>query len=533
MLRPNTSSSKIAAWQCTQKFRLRKFYSSSASTQHPCFGLRGLEPTPLATTYIPTSDTMDQDMDLTLSGAARAPALASTSSLYRAQEPFHVQAIPPHAAPNASPAYVTHLVSLSTSYGVPTLLAVADDSTLTLIDKVSGVVAESQRAFKDARITQAKPLAPGSGSFVASVSNGTVACWDTRAGLARPVWTLQGASKAPYLCVEPAPHDANIVVAGTEQYGHGDSDIDIWDIRSAAAPQSKYNEVHSDDITVLQYHPDAVNHKGILLSGSTDGLVSAIDTTIAEEDDAVISVGNTGNSVARAGWIYSSTPSSSAAAAMDTAMEDGGEESDLRQVETEARRRALGKVWAIGDMQTLSLFDADKFDPLLPTTDVRSSNSLRPPWSTDYVIDAFSTLPSFPNPTVAPGAEDLTLFVGRSEGAFAAISIPISNPSQLSSWHLRAVFPEQGDGTLYGHADIIRSAEWDPKTNTLYTGGEDGNLCFWNFDNNAAATPAAVSIPTLGSYSAPAASGSDSQASSRSASRNHTPARTQRYTPYK
>ncbi len=83
-------------------------------------------------------------------------------------------------------------------------------------------------------------------------------------------------------------------------------------------------------------------------------------------------------------------------------MEDGGEESDLRQVETEARRRALGKVWAIGDMQTLSLFDADKFDPLLPTTDVRSSNSLRPPWSTDYVIDAFSTLPSFPNPTVAP-----------------------------------------------------------------------------------------------------------------------------------
>ncbi len=65
---------------------------------------------------------------------------------------------------------------------------------------------------------------------------------------------------------------------------------------------------------------------------------------------------------------------------MDTTMTNGGngdddEEADLSQVETEARRRALGKVWAIGDMQTLSIFDADKFDPILPTSDVRSSSS--------------------------------------------------------------------------------------------------------------------------------------------------------------
>ncbi|EST05851.1 WD40 repeat [Kalmanozyma brasiliensis GHG001] len=484
---------------------------------------------------------MDQEMDLTLSGAARAPALASTSSVYRAKEPFHVQVIPPNAQANASPAYVTHLLSLSTSFGVPTLLAVADDSTLTLIDKTSGVVAESHRAFKDARITQAKPLGTGSsaGSFVASVSNGTVACWDTRIGLTKPVWTLQGASKAPYLCVEPSPNDKNTVVAGTEQYGHGDSDIDIWDIRSLAAPRSKYNEVHSDDITVLQYHPDAANHAGILLSGSTDGLVSAIDTTIAEEDDAVISVGNTGNSVARAGWIYSTSSAaglSSTAGAMDTAM-DGDEEADLSQVETEARRRALGKVWAVGDMQTLSLFDADKFDPILVTTDVRSSSSLRPPWSTDYVIDAFTTLPSFPNPS-ANEEEQLKLFVGKSEGAFATISVPTSAADATSSWNLRAVFPEQGDGTFYGHADIIRSVEWDGATNTLYTGGEDGNLCFWNFDSTSGQAVATGSIALGSAPPVPAAmsyngAGDDSQSSSRSGSRNATPGRSQRYTPYK
>ncbi|SYW75484.1 uncharacterized protein UBRO2_00718 [Ustilago bromivora] len=483
---------------------------------------------------------MDQDMNLTLSGAARAPALASTSSIYRAKEPFHVQVIPPNANANASPAYVTHLLSLSTSYGVPTLLAVADDSTLTLIDKTSGVVAESHRAFKDARITQAKTLPSASGTFVASVSNGTVACWDTRSGLTRPVWTLQGTSKAPYLCVETSPSDANTVVAGTEQYGHGDSDIDIWDVRSAAAPQSKYNEVHSDDVTVLKYHPDSAAHRGILLSGSTDGLVSAIDTTIPEEDDAVISVGNTGNSVARAGWFYcpSSSSSSTSSAAVDTNM-DSTEEADLSQVETEARRRALGKVWAIGDMQTLSLFDADKFDPILPTTDVRSSSSLRPPWSTDYVIDAFTHLPSFPNPP-SSSEEHLTLFVGKSEGAFATIFIPTSAPTPTSSWGLRAVFPEQGDGTFYGHADIVRSVDWDAATNTLYTGGEDGNLCFWQFEAGAGGEVVGQGSIALNSLPAGAAAGGgggggyDSQSSSRSGSRNATlGSRTARYTPYK
>ncbi|KAJ1035078.1 hypothetical protein NDA18_000679 [Ustilago nuda] len=483
---------------------------------------------------------MDQDMDVTLSGAARAPALASTSSFHRAKEPFHVQVIPPNANANASPAYVTHLLSLSTSYGVPTLLTVADDSTLTLIDKTSGVVAESHRAFKDARITQAKTLPSASGTFVASVSNGTVACWDTRSGLKRPVWRLQGTSKAPYLCVEISPSDANTVVAGTEQYGHGDSDIDIWDVRSAAAPQSKYNEVHSDDVTVLQYHPDSAAHGGILLSGSTDGLVSAIDTTIPEEDDAVISVGNTGNSVARAGWFYSSSSSlsSTSSAAVDTNM-DSTEEADLSQVETEARRRALGKVWAIGDMQTLSLFDADKFDPILPTTDVRSSSSLRPPWSTDYIIDAFTHLPSFPNPP-SSSEEHLTLFVGKSEGAFATISIPTSAPTPTSSWILRAVFPEQGDGTFYGHADIVRSVDWDAATNTLYTGGEDGNLCFWQFEAGAGGEVVGQGSIALNSLPAGAAAGGgggggyDSQSSSRSASRNATlGSRTARYIPYK
>lgn len=475
---------------------------------------------------------------LTLSGAARAPPLSSDAArLVRAKEPFHVQVIPPNNPNHAtSPAYVTHLLSLSTSFGVPTLLAVADDSSLTLIDKTTGVVGQTHRPFTDgSRITQAKvlPLASSStntGSFLASVSNGAVAAWDARSGLEKTSWVLQGPSRAPYLCVEPNAANPNMVVAGTEMYGHGDSDIDIWDLRSPKAPVSKYNEIHSDDITSLCFHPDTGAHASILLSGSTDGLVSAIDTTIDEEDDAVISVGNTGNSVARAGWILS--PSSSSASVQPPTSR-GQEDVDLAQVEQDIRRRGLGSVWAIGDMQTVSIFDADKFDPSLPTTDVRSSTSLRPPWSTDYIIDGTAThLSVFPNPAVASDGDGLTLFVGKSEGALAALNIPIPSGGKPANWTLRAVFPEAGDGTFYGHTDIVRSVEWDPQQNTLYTGGEDGNLCFWKLDDPGFAP--AQTIPLYSAAASTSPAGPLHESSSGKSSPSLASARgTQRYAPYK
>lgn len=53
----------------------------------------------------------------------------------------------------------------------------------------------------------------------------------------------------------------------------------------------------------LQYHPTRNN---ILLSGSTDGLVNIYDTTIADEDDALIQVINHG-SVHHAGFLTDRT----------------------------------------------------------------------------------------------------------------------------------------------------------------------------------------------------------------------------------
>ncbi|PWZ01545.1 hypothetical protein BCV70DRAFT_198976 [Testicularia cyperi] len=473
---------------------------------------------------------MDGDpLDFTLSGAARAPALVSTPNLLRPKEPFHVQRIPPNAAPNSSPVYVTHLLSLSTSFGVPTLLAIGDDSSLTLIDKTDGRVVQSTRAFRDgSRITQAKPLlslstsgsgsgsvaasgsaaasasgsgsGSSSGSFVGSVSNGTVASWDSRTTLETPVWSLRNpaatSSTRAYLSVEPSPVDPHQLVAGTEQYGHGDADVECWDVRMPSAPVWSYNEVHSDDVTSLWFHPDTAAHTSILLSASTDGLVSAIDTTIQDEDDAVIAVGNSGNSIAKAGWIsprFPITPSPSAPG------KDEAVDQDLNIKESDPRRKNLGTVWALGDMQTLTLFHADQFDVLLPTTDVRSSTSLRPPWSSDYIIDILSSpstssTSSFSSTTSASASrsgsrDSLTLLVGKSEGAFATLDI---ESAAAQHWHLSSLFPQAGDGTMYGHSDIVRSALYDPDLNTLYTGGEDGQLGFWSLDPTSPAAAAAA-----------------------------------------
>jgi WD40 repeat protein len=72
------------------------------------------------------------------------------------------------------------------------------------------------------------------------------------------------------------------------------------DIRSSPTPKAAYHDLHSDDITTLTYHPSNAH---ILLSGSTDGLVSIHDTSVADEDEMTVQTLNLGASVHRAGFL--------------------------------------------------------------------------------------------------------------------------------------------------------------------------------------------------------------------------------------
>lgn len=75
------------------------------------------------------------------------------------------------------------------------------------------------------------------------------------------------------------------------------------DVRSSPSPVAAHHELHSDDITTLSYHP---NRAPILLSGSTDGLVSIHDTSVADEDELTVQTLNLGASIHRAGFIADS-----------------------------------------------------------------------------------------------------------------------------------------------------------------------------------------------------------------------------------
>lgn len=89
------------------------------------------------------------------------------------------------------------------------------------------------------------------------------------------------------------------IAVGTELQNHQAS-ILLWDVRSSPAPKAAYHELHSDDITTLFWHP---SRPSVLLSGSTDGLVSVHDTSIADEDEMTVQTLNHGASIHCAGFI--------------------------------------------------------------------------------------------------------------------------------------------------------------------------------------------------------------------------------------
>lgn len=90
--------------------------------------------------------------------------------------------------------------------------------------------------------------------------------------------------------------NSQTVAAGTE-YGE-DASILYWDVRNPAVPMHIHSSTHSEDITVVQFNPS----ENTLLSASSDGLLNISDPSQADEDEAIIEIGNWGTSIAQAGW---------------------------------------------------------------------------------------------------------------------------------------------------------------------------------------------------------------------------------------
>ncbi|KAI3625799.1 hypothetical protein CBS9595_001160 [Malassezia furfur] len=368
------------------------------------------------------------------------------------------------ASSDARKPYFTHLLMPSVSPAH--LLAVCDTPALFLFDK--GRLNAPVRTISvpaDQNITGITNVDFASTAWAGSSLGGYVALWDARSAHADAT-RLVGPSGAPYLSLAAT---GPLVAAGTELKG-ADAVIDLWDLRNPSAPVCTYSEVHSDDIMTLTFHPDTPHHPGVLLSGGMDGLVSAIDTTIAAEEDAVISVGNTDSSLARVGFAqhgtYAYTPRTEAT--------DVGMDEKDTVLSNDPRRTHLGPIYAVSNMQTLGVWDADKLDPIVAEVPVRTPTSYAPPWVSDYVVDAGTLLPMLPP---ANGVR-VPLMTGDQDGGAALLSFDVDAAGMHTEWSMHARLPS-AQTCATAHSDIVRSVAWDAGTQRLYTGGEDGCILAW------------------------------------------------------
>ncbi|OJA12671.1 hypothetical protein AZE42_10141 [Rhizopogon vesiculosus] len=258
--------------------------------------------------------------------------------------------------------------------------------------------------------------------------DGCVIAWDERSGAPSMKMAASGRSRTLLSC--DASHDGLTVAAGTDLQKE-DAFILYWDPRKPAVPLRVHGSTHSDDITAVHFLKNSPSPTSgqILLSASSDGLVSTSNTAEDDEDEAVLSVGSWGCSISQAGWI---------------------------------RGSSTAGIWATSDMETFSCW-SNELD-MLQNCDIRhpSVHSHGRTWVTDYLITCQNTKRSESN---------LAVFVGSNEGDVALLSS--SNVADSSApWTINSVWAG-------GHAGVVRSVLWDENHEVLVTGGEDSKIITW------------------------------------------------------
>ncbi|KAI0254218.1 WD40 repeat-like protein [Lactifluus subvellereus] len=268
--------------------------------------------------------------------------------------------------------------------------------------------------------------------IVSSGKDGVVRVWDDRTGSAAIEMPFEGEQRALLSC--DVSSDGLTVAAGTELQ-QDDALIVYWDPRHPAAPLRKHTSTHSDDITTVRFPRSSERSRNnLLLSGSTDGLVCISNADEADEDEAVLHVGNLGSSISQTGWI----PSHGA-----------------------ARRTRAGGVWAATDMETFSLW-SDELD-LNNDLDIRSPSvhTQARTWVTDYLIGCH-----------ASEEGGLSVLVGSNEGDVALLR-NADFYDRTSSWSLERLWTGHHEG-------VVRSALLVERANVLLTGGEDAKFLAWS-----------------------------------------------------
>lgn len=178
------------------------------------------------------------------------------------------------------------------------LATIGSDDSLRLFD--DDLAALFKQPACHTSVTSLSTLTPT--TFATAGRDGTIKLWDSRDNLSAASLTLHEAQSRPFSAL--ACHlNGFYIAAGTESAseGLGDVSVLVFDVRGPdTAPIRNYRESHTDSITQLAFHPTAEN---ILMSGSTDGLVSLFDVNEAEEEDALQQVLNPRGAVHCSGFL--------------------------------------------------------------------------------------------------------------------------------------------------------------------------------------------------------------------------------------
>ncbi|KAF0719438.1 Aste57867_1034 [Aphanomyces stellatus] len=244
-------------------------------------------------------------------------------------------------------------------------------------------------------------------SVVSGSNDGTIKVWDLRQSAPVAAQTIQVGSEVWSCSVGCGD---TLVVAGA------DDRAVFFDLRTNRR-LGQYGESHMDNVTRVRFSPF---RRSEVITASDDGIVCLFDVTIADEDDAIISIINVESSVAQFCLF-------------------GPEYHNIA---------------CLTGSETLDVWNLTTAERLVHYPQIRDQcTALHMP--TDYLVNCHYD----------PTTDALHLAAGNHQGDLHLLHL--NGPSVVPQATLRG-----------GHKSAIRCATWDDQM--LLTGGEDSRLCKWS-----------------------------------------------------
>ncbi|WVQ81377.1 hypothetical protein IAT38_003501 [Cryptococcus sp. DSM 104549] len=307
-------------------------------------------------------------------------------------------------------------------------------------------------------------VAVDDGELWSAGKDGTVVRWDERSRGPATVIKAFIRKPLPVLSLASAPRDS-LIIGGTELLS-SEAHILFWDPRSPSTPIYTHSSTHSDDITHLSILPPSTtflprsatgkNPERLLLSASTDGLVALSDMKEADEEEAVVSEENWGQSVAGAGgWMHKGGMKIWARSDMDEVVTFGVGRGAEGEIELQNQKDYPSTEYKF------KTFKLPQSGPSITQTaldELKAKDQLK----SDYVVDVVPSLGTSKDggPMVAVGTNDGDMILQHST----------SSGYRPSAFFLTGPHPSRGPH------DVIRALYHDLSNEALYTGSEDGVL---------------------------------------------------------